>query len=165
MSYTTTSTFTRTHAAYLASKIAADLHQLQSFYGSPTEAQIATLVEEATILIAGGYLGSIDYGFIKSDRSWALMVHYEVNEKTGVLDDHNSGRIPVGILLGGATWYSILTYSQKFHALPTAEQERIEATLPTQRGTATAPSMGLVGSFDKTYSSNGVEVRRQIFKP
>lgn len=36
MSTTTTSTFTLTNARYLASKIAADLRQLRSFYGRPS---------------------------------------------------------------------------------------------------------------------------------
>ena len=34
-SYTTTETFTRTHARYIASKIAADLRKLQLYYDRP----------------------------------------------------------------------------------------------------------------------------------
>ena len=49
-SYTTTSTFTRTHAIYLASKVAADLRQMQLFYGRPSNENIEAYIEELAIL-------------------------------------------------------------------------------------------------------------------
>ena len=45
-SYTTTESFTRTHACRLAAKVAADMHQCQQFYGYPTNAKIKDFEQE-----------------------------------------------------------------------------------------------------------------------
>ena len=44
-SYSTSDTFTRTHAVYLASKVAADLKQMQLFYGKPSDGNIEAYIE------------------------------------------------------------------------------------------------------------------------
>ncbi len=56
MTYTTTTTrtFTRTSALYIASKVAADLRRLRSYYGRPSEEIIQHYVEEIITLLAGG---------------------------------------------------------------------------------------------------------------
>jgi hypothetical protein len=43
--YTTSETFTRTHARRLAAKVAADMHQCQRFYGHLTDTQIENYEE------------------------------------------------------------------------------------------------------------------------
>lgn len=164
MSYTTTinTTFTKTHAEHIASKIAADLRQLQGFYGSPSEQKINDYIQELVILLSDGYLKSIDYGFQK-DGEWVLVLSYEIYESSGTLKDDNTGRVPIGINTTGASWYSYLRKSSKFENLSFSEQEKIESSINIKRSGASDPSIGLFSSHDKTYSSSGVGADRKVF--
>lgn len=163
MSTINTSTFTVTHAEYLSSKIAADLKQIQAFYGDPDDARIDKYIQELIILLKGGYLLSVDYGFKKNDK-WVLAVSYEVNQVTGTLIDNNPGKVPAGVDIQGARFGSYLRQSKKFEDLSEAEQNKINATLPFQRGGCDDPLSGLYGSHDKTYSAGNHEVKRKIIK-
>lgn len=62
-SYTTTETFTLTHARHLAAKVAADMHQCQRFYDYPTDAKIKEYEQELVVLLHGGYVESYEFGF------------------------------------------------------------------------------------------------------
>ena len=75
--YTTSETFTLTHAKYLASKVAADLLQMQMFYSSPSNEKINQYISELTTLLVHGYLESVDYGFRK-DGKWVIQTSYSV---------------------------------------------------------------------------------------
>ena len=163
MAYTTTAntTFTKTHAEHIASKIAADLHQFSRFYGNPSDQAIKNYVQELVILLADGYLESVDYGFQK-DGKWILALSYEVYESTGTLKDDNSGRIPPGKDISGATWYSYLRRSSKFWKLSNEDQEKIHTSITIKRSSASDPSTGVSSNHDKTYSSTGVGTDRKI---
>lgn len=161
MSSTITNTFTVTNAEYLASKVAADLRQLKSFYTQPSEEKIDQYVKELVILLKGGYISSVDYGFTKSD-SWVLAISYSVNPVTGQLVDDSPGRVPAGKDISGASWGSFMRYSTKFENLSGAEQATVKSTLPFQRGGAADPQDGLYGLNDKTYSSGGQQINRKI---
>ncbi len=50
-SYFTSDTFTKTHAVYLASKVAADLKQMQLFYGKPSDESIEAYINEIVLLL------------------------------------------------------------------------------------------------------------------
>lgn len=163
MAYTTTGnkTFTKTDAEKIASKIATDLFQFLRFYQFPSEKNIDDYVAELIILLAEGHLESVDYGFQKEGK-WVLALHYEIYESTGSLKDDNAGRIPPGIDISGASWYSYLRKSKKFTALSTEQREKIEATIPIKRSGAPDPLSGLTGNYDKTYSATGVGADRKI---
>ena len=74
-SFTNTQTFTRTHARYIAGKVAADLLQMQQEYGQPSNQQLNDLVDELVTYLADGYLDYIEYGFRRGD-SWVVAHRY-----------------------------------------------------------------------------------------
>lgn len=166
--YTTSRTFTITHARYVTSKVAADLRQLQLFYGRPDDEQIDAYAEEAALLLRDGYLERVDYGFRRQDSQrgaqWVLLLRYIA--RNGELDDDHSGRIPSGVDLSGTSFWSYLTYTAPFFALNDAERDRVKAALPIQR--SAGREAGFVNgtwSGDRTYSSAGQGVARSVFKP
>src|SRR6266581_7444779 len=101
--FTYTATFTETQARYLASKVAADLRQLSFFYGRPREHEIDAYVQELAILLPGGYLDSIDYGFI-INGGWVTALRYEVNSDGTLTTDDRAGRVPPNAALQNASW-------------------------------------------------------------
>ncbi|HEV2362234.1 MAG TPA: hypothetical protein VGS21_11070 [Acidimicrobiales bacterium] len=166
--FTTSKTFTITHARYITSKVAADLRQLQIFYGSPDNDRIAAFAEEAAILLRDGYLDRVDYGFKRNvsflGEKWVLLLRYTA--RNGVLADDHAGRVPPGVDVSRARFSSFLSYSTKFVLLPRAEQARIEADLPISRSPANESGFvsGTWGG-ERTYSSSGEGLGRSVFRP
>ncbi|WP_280331289.1 hypothetical protein [Nocardia wallacei] len=68
---TTTETFSKASARYIASKIATDLRQLQRYYDAPTDSEIDSYAEEATVLSQHSCIEKVLYGFQRSG-SWIL---------------------------------------------------------------------------------------------
>jgi hypothetical protein len=165
--YTTSKTFTITHARYVTSKVAADLRQLQLFYGSPSERQIESYAEEAALLLRDGYLERVDYGFRRQNQTtgeqWVLLLRY-VAKSGGLADDH-SGRVPAGVDVSGASFWSYLTYTAPFFALNETEREKVKAALPIIR-TAGREAGFLNGTWnsDRNYSLADRGVARSVFK-
>lgn len=163
MSSTYTSAFTVTHAEYLSSKIAADLRQIQSLYGSPSDIHINNYVQELIVLFKGGYLSSVDYGFQKNS-AWVLAVSYQVSSVTGMLIDNSPGRVPPGKDITGATFYSYLRPSTKYNELSQTERQKVDDSITIKRSGAGDPQSGLMGIQDKTYSAGGQQVNRKIIQ-
>lgn len=163
---TETRTFTITEARYVSSKIAADLQSLQSYYDSPSNEKITNFAEEAAILLSKRYLASVEYGF-KKDGQVIFALKY-VAKSDGTLEiDERPGKIPPGLNLSGAVFYSYLRYNAAWYQLSSAQQATVENELPIQRTSAGEPafsSNGLWGS-SRSYSRNGEGVERNIFKP
>ncbi len=157
---TTTKTFTVTDARYLGSKIAADLHQMQRFYGRPTDLEINQYIDEFVILLKDSYLESVDYGF-QNNGSWVIAVSYEVGSFNSM--DQNPGRIVPGKDITGATWWTYLRKSSKFYNLSLEDRTKIEASLPFQRVGATDPQNSSIATYDKTYGSGEVEIKRKTY--
>jgi len=163
--HTFSSTFTITHARYLASKIASDLLQMQLFYGQPSDTRIDNYIEEAVILLLGGYLKSVDYG-LRRDGKWVIALRYVVRSDGSLMDDSRSGRVPPGVNVAGTSWYSYLRKNTKFLLLSPSEQNKIERSLPVQRTAGEEPkTINGTWSTDRSYSSGGVGVQRHTFKP
>ena len=159
-SYTTTQTFTRTDARYIAGKVAADLRQLAQAYGEPTEQHIANLMGELTEYLVDGYLDRITYGFRKGDQ-WVVALRYTGSEIGSLSADDRSGRVPRGADRSGADWCSHLVLNKKWWALSAEQRSRYESALPIKRTDGAEPSPGARGWIeDKTYSSSGGGVRR-----
>src|SRR4051812_12474681 len=114
--FTSTQTFTYTDAKYLASKVAADLRQMHTFYGEPSLAMVDAFHEEFALLLRDGYLESVDYGFKKNDKV-VFAISYKVLADGTVTTDDSSGRIVPGRDLAGTVWYSFLRYSGKYNGL------------------------------------------------
>ena len=163
-SHTTSSTFTITSARYLASKVAADLRQMQLFYGRPSDYEITNFIEELVILMLGGWLKSITYGF-KRNNYWVVALEYKMFLGSIRATDDNAGRVKPGININMSSWYSVLTKSATFYNLSPIEKVRIEQSLPIKRTIGGAPQIRTSNLInDKYYSkNNGVLQRRIIY--
>lgn len=165
--FTSTRTFTISHARYITSKIAADLRQLRLFYGSPADADIDDYGEEAALLLRDGYLERVDYGFKKEDSlmgpQWVLLLRYTARD--GVLEDDHAGRVPPAVNVAGARFWSFLSYSARFFALSEAERERVKAALPIQRSAGREAGF-VTGTWTgaRTYSASDQGVARSVFR-
>jgi Bacterial HORMA domain family 1 len=164
-SYSFSTSFTRTHARYLASKVAADLRQMQLFYGRPGDAEIADYIEELTELLVGGFLASVDYGF-RRYNGWVVALSYSVRSDGTLTADDRAGRVPVGADITGASWYSYLRYSAQWGSLTQSERERIKNSIPVGRGGADEPQIGSGNIWveDKVYTSSGTSFTRRTLK-
>ncbi len=149
---TTTSTFTRTSARYIASKVVADLRRLRSYYGQPSEEQIELFYGELIELLALGYVRSIEYGF-KRDGRRLISLLYEVRSD-GSLTDDRAGGVHARADITGASWFSFLIHNSKWWSLSPEHRARIEAGLPISRTPAEAPQDGQgYWSLSHTYSA------------
>lgn len=162
--HTTSSTFTRSSAKYLASKIAADLHRLQAYYGRPSDKEIEDFEIEATEFLANGVLSWVEYGFRK-DGARVLTLRYEVRPD-GSLADNNAGGVPSQADVAGASWYSFLSHNEAWSRLDATQQARIEADVPIKRSYGSGPSDGDgYWTYDRSYASDGTGTQRRTFRP
>lgn len=163
--FTTNSTFTRTHAKYIASKVMADLQAMRDYYNKPSESMINDYYVEFTELLAGGYLASIEYGF-KRNGQRVTTLHYEV-QHSGLLQDEKSGRVFARADISNASWFSCLICSEKWSSLSNTKQQQIEANIPIKRTSGQEPQNGnghWVTDI-RSYSSQGVGTQRKTFRP
>lgn len=162
--FTTTASFTRTEARYLASKVAADLRQMQCFHGRPSDTEIEEYIEELTELIVGGYLASVEYGFQKNN-GWAVALRYVVLSDGTLSQDERAGRVSPFANTSGASWYSYLRRTDKWWRLSNSERQQVENAIPVKRSGAPEPSTG-AGYWvpQKVYSTNGVGLTRYTFQ-
>lgn len=158
---TNTNTFTVTNAKYLASKIAADLYQMQQFYGKPSLAEIDDYVDEVVALMRDGYLHSVDYGF-KKNGVWLFALSYEISSDGSV--DDNPGRLALGADISGATWGSYLRTNSKFANLNLSERQKIKDSIAIKRNNADDPQIGTTSQYDRSYSSGNVDLNRKTIK-
>ena len=155
-SYTESSTFTVTHARHMAAKVATDLKRMQRFYGSPSDAHIASYEVEVIALIKVGYLGVVTYGYKKDGKWIEPTLRYTARELTGATaNDDDPGRIQPGADMSGAVFHSYLTYSAVWEQLGQPERDSFKATLPFFRNGGAEPGVSGYFSNDRTYSSGG----------
>jgi hypothetical protein len=160
--FTKTTTFTVTHARYLASKIASDLRQMKLFYCSPNDQQIDDYLAEAMTFLLGGYLESVSYGF-RCAGEWVVALKYTAHTNGLITSDNPSGGVKPGIDISNASWYTFLTYSSAFQNLQPAEKEKVTAGLRIQRTDGVEPKATGVWTADKSYSNGGVGLQRRLF--
>jgi hypothetical protein len=163
MTRTATETFTLTHAKKLASKVAADMKRCQSIYGYPSDAEINNFGTELALLLRDGYVSEYEFGYLK-DGARHLVWHYRVDTSGDLADSRPGGIVHVSIT--GCTPYNRLTRSNKWHALPLAERQKIEADLPVDRTPTQGPPDGHgYWTSDRNYSAGGVSLPRKTFQP
>ncbi len=163
MSYSDTesATFTVTHARHMAAKVATDLKRMQRFYGSPSDDKIAEFEVEATELLKAGYLGTATYGFKKGSNWIEPTLRYTARDLAGTsASDDDPGRVRPGANIGGAKFYSYMTYSATWDQLSQAERDAFKRTLPFFRGGAEEPGISGYLASDRTYSSGGRALER-----
>jgi hypothetical protein len=166
MSYTYTTTFTRTHAKHLASKVVADLYQSYQLYDQPPFDWLEAYQEELTTLLAGGYVKAYEFGFKRNEKR-VLAWHYTVGPAGDLEGDSRSGGLTRGVDIGGSAYFNFLTQSDKWwNLLSPAERDAVEATLPFQRTSGSAPGDGSgYWATEHAYSAGGVLVARRVFRP
>jgi hypothetical protein len=162
-SYTesTTGTFTLTHAKHMAAKVAADLKRMQRLYGAPSDATIVDLEAEIIALMQGGYLEVVTYGFKRADQFIVPTLRYTAKDLAGVTAaSDDPGLISPRADVQGATFYSYLVYSHKWHQLPQSEK----AAWPHPRSGAPEPTVNGYLSPDKIYSAGGKALDRSSLR-
>ena len=163
-SFTTSSTFTRTGAKHIASKVLADLRGMQDYYEQPNESLIWEFYEELTELLVEGCLASVEYGFMRNNRR-IVTLYYKVRSD-GSLSDEKSGRVYAKADISNAVLFSVLTYSIKWASLSNTARQQIEARLPIKRVSGKSPQDGSgYWVTDKSYSSQDVGAQRWTFRP
>jgi Bacterial HORMA domain family 1 len=164
MSSTSTTTFTRTHAVYIASKVAADLRQMQNFYDKPSDAQIDDCLTELVEHLVAGFIASVEYGF-RRNGEWIVSLRYEVRSD-GTIADTGSGRVYPYADLSGLGFYSYLITNGAYASTDAATKEAFRAKLPFQRTGAEEPKH-LNGYWEtgKSYSAGGVGAVRSQWRP
>lgn len=163
-SFTTSTTFTRTSAQYLASKVIADLRRMNSYYGKPTSTEILDYYTEVVELLVPGYLANVEYGFNR-DRKRIVSLYYEVRTD-GSLTDGRSGGVYARADITGASWFSFLEYSPKWLNIPRSVRENFKSRLPIQRTEGQGPQDGNgYWVTDRSYFTDGVGAQRRTFRP
>lgn len=165
MTATATSTFTRTNARHIASKIAADLRQMNTHYGRPFLSDIDDYVEEVTELLVARYLRVFEDGFEDSEGRRVVGVRYEMRED-GTLADDRAGGVHAGADISRATHYNWVSYSNAFWELTPAERQDFKDQLPVTRTPQEERTDGDgYWERDRSYSSGGVGASRGMFRP
>ena len=162
--YSESTTFTVTHARYIASKVMADLKRMQRYHGAPGDDRIAKYDLELVALLRSGYLDEITYGFQK-DGDWIEpTLRYTADDCFGGAQDHDPGRVSPWADTAGARFSSYLTYSSSWYGASEAVRGAFGQTLPFQRVAGEEP--GARGSMvsDKTYSAGGRAVHRYALR-
>jgi hypothetical protein len=166
-SYTTSqsTTFTITHAKYIASKVATDLKRIQRFYGKPSDNEIIAYESEIIELLKAGYLGKVVYGFQKTRKWIEPTLEYTASElNSSRTNDDDPGKIRPNCNIVGASFHSYLTYSQTWHSLSSEAKQVFLNQLPFQRKGAT--ELGIEGYFEKDliYHSGGRALNRSTIR-
>jgi len=154
-----------THARYLSSKVAADMHLCAQYYGNPSEERIRKFAEELAQYINEGYVEEYEFGYQKGNKrivSW----RYKVDENGRISTDDRSGKVVPYVDITGATFFNYLTQNSRFFKLTADQQARFKRDLPIQRTNGEPPSDGAgYWTSDRNYYSGGQGLNRQTFQP
>jgi hypothetical protein len=158
---TETTTFTLTHAKYMAAKVATDLKRMQRFYGYPSDSSIADYEAEVTELLKGGYLGTLTLGFKRNGQWIEPTLRYTARDLAGsAANDDDPGRIKPGANITGASFHNFVTYSPAWNTLSAQEQDAFKRRMPFYRTGASEPGLNGYLVDDLTYSSGGRALNR-----
>jgi hypothetical protein len=159
---TRSSSFTYTEAKYVASKLGADLLNLNARYGYPSRSDIEDYVVETALHLQRGYLDTVDFGFKDGDR-WVLRLRYAA-VAGGQLRDEPPGGLPSAYDVAGYRFQSYLTRNSAYWALTETQRVEFDKTLPIHRTPGHEPTAN-AGSFgsDSQYSRNGNGVSRNVY--
>lgn len=158
---TEASTFTITHAKYLASKIKTDLKRIQRLYDRPSDKTIDEYEAEAVAVLKAGYLQTVTYGFQREGKWIEPTLIYNASDIANwTAADDDPGRIGPGADVAGASFTSYLTYTPAWWKLALSEQTKFEQGLPFMRTGMNAPGVNGYLVQDRTYSAGGQTLSR-----
>lgn len=161
-SMTRSSTWSYTEAKHVASKLGADLLNLNARYGHPSRSDIENYVEETALYLQRGYLKTVDFGF-RDDNRWVLRLRYTA-VAGGQLRDEAPGGLPSAYDVAGHQFHSYLTYSSAYWGLTESQRAEFDSMLPIDRTPGSEPTAN-GGSFgrDSQYSRNGNGISRTVY--
>ncbi|MGE6563271.1 hypothetical protein ACQKF2_08540 [Pseudomonas hunanensis] len=155
-----TQTFTVTHARHLAAKVATDLRRMQRFYGSPSDKKIDEFEAELVLMLKAGYLHEVTYGFKRNNEWIEPTLRYTASDLAETAGDDDPGRVRPGRDTSGSSFYSFLSYSDKYFSASSADRQAALKDLPFDRTTATSPGISGYLETDKSYSAGGRALSR-----
>jgi hypothetical protein len=165
MTRTVSESFTLTNAKYLASKVTTDMWRCQQLYGQPSSSDINDYGTELALRLRDGFVSKYEFGFrVGEERllSWRYTV---VNGDLTATDDR-PGRLPSEIDIKQAVFFNQLSPSEAWWKLSEQERERFREFYPIKRGNSDGPRDGRgYWQRDLQYSSNGVAMTRETFRP
>jgi len=161
-SYTTTetNTFTIVHAKHIAAKVATDLMRFTRFYKNPTVQEINDYEIELTVLLKGGYLEKVIYGFHRNGK-WVEALQYHALPDGTLVGDDDPGKIRPESDVPGESFTSHLWKNSRWDKLSPSEKEAFYESIPITR--ENAPIMPLengVWSSGLNYSAGGRGLNR-----
>jgi len=158
-SSTESTTFTITHAKYIAAKVATDLKRIQRFYHQPSNGDIDDYEHEIVQLLKYGYLEKVTYGF-KRGGNWIEPTLLYTAAQLGIAANDDPGKVRPGKDISNSSFYSFLEYSSAWYALTETEKEEFKKPLSLKRGFANTPGISGYLEEDRTYSSGGKSLLR-----
>jgi hypothetical protein len=159
---TNSTTFSRTNARHIASKIAADLRQMRLLYGKPSPEQIDEYNDEIVEFLVKKWVKTVEYGF-KRDGEWVVSLRYEVRAD-GTIDDTGAGRVYPGADIAAASFHSFMTYTDKYYS--DDDRESVLDKLPFRRTPGTDPAhVNGYWETGKSYASGGYGAVRSQWRP
>jgi hypothetical protein len=163
--FTTTESFTLTHAKYLCSKVMADMLRCSQVYGHPAQERIDDYGTELAYLLRDGYVEEYEFGFKRDEQRLVSWRYRVVNGSLNNADDR-PGKLLVGVDVAPAAFFNFLTYSSSWGALGQEAKDRMKESLPVKRVSGNPPKDGL-GYWveDRSYTSSGVSMGRRTFHP
>jgi hypothetical protein len=163
--FTTSATFTLTHAKHLAAKVIADLYQCSVFYDRPAADDIGDYETELVEMLANEYVDTYEFGF-KSNGKRLLSWHYTVGRDGGLHGDADAGGVYPKAAVADADYFNFMTYSDKWWGLSETKRADFKGRLPIQRTPGSSPDDGDgYWQVDHAYSAGGVRVARKTFRP
>lgn len=156
-----TTTDTRTQARRLSARVGAELMQMRAFYGRPEIEQIGKFMVEMEEYLSAGYLESVRYGFKRAGLVIFELI-YSARNPSGL--DDKPGRIPSGIDIAGASWFSYLKQNNAWWSLSPEDRERFRKRLPIERSSADEPRLaaGVRTASTKEFSEQTIGLRREV---
>ncbi|HEY7830658.1 MAG TPA: hypothetical protein VIC06_08860 [Solirubrobacteraceae bacterium] len=164
-SYSESESFTIAHARHVCSRVAADMRQMNRYYGYPDESEIDNYLEELAQHLMESYLYSFEIGFKRNGRR-LFTLYYEVLAD-GSLSDSRAGGVPADVDVEGASPFNFLKRSEAFGRLPQLQREAFKARMPVRRvfGYAPIDGEGRWIAEDRSYAAAGTGLRRRRFVP
>ena len=153
-------TQTATQAKRLASRIGAELMQMQALYGEPSDRQINEFVLEAEYYLAAKVLQSVQYGFKRNGKVVFDLFYTEAGATA--LND-KPGRVPPDADVSGASWFSYLIKNSAWEKLSALERQALLDKVPVKRSDAPEPVLDarLRNAGSKQFSEDTMGLRRE----
>jgi hypothetical protein len=121
------------------------------------------LETEIAVLIKHDVLERITYGFRRNGQWTNATLRYEAKSGDVIGTGDDPGRVPRGVDVSGAFFYSHLEHNTRwFSDLSQADRDAIKSEIPVSRGVADSPSVegGGIWTSDRNYVAAGRGVAR-----